>query len=707
IGGTPTAVSSAASYPVTAYNAYGSSTASVNITVNSAIATSLSSAQNYIVTYIPHVPIATASSLASQPVANVNQQIQYIDGIGRPIQTVQWQASPTGKDIIQPAAYDAFGRETVKYLPYSVATSSTSDGSYKSTALTDQASFYAAPPAGVTAIPTPHSNTAFEPSPLNRPVELGAPGNAWQLTGSGVTGSGHTVKTVYTTNNATAITDTAHTMLVQMYSATVNGDVNQTRTLTLPTGTANGGHTYYPAGALSVTITRNENWTSGRGWTTEEYKDNDGHLVLRRTFNYTGGALQILSTYYVYDDLGDLAFVLTPISGADTGVPAQSVLDAYCYQYRYDGRGRLTQKKLPGKGWEYMVYNTLDQVVATQDANQRNQSPQQWVFTDYDVFGRKIMSGLWTYTSSTAGTSYLTSMQSMYKGQASLWDARTTTGNGYTNAAIPQTLGSILQYLTVNYYDDYNYPNVPYSSLTPTATNSTPTDMPTGTQTTVMKADGTYSGVLWNVPFYDYLGRLVQVNKEYYLSGAANTNNYDVTQTVYNFDNSISTSTKTHYTAGTNTLTEAMTYKYDQIGRRIQSWEAITVGSNPPNPSVLLSQVDYNEVGQVKTKHLHSTNNGISFIQNTAYTYNERGWLSTINDPTAVNSAQVFGEQLSYNTGTSPQYNGNISGMSWQTMVPPGLSLTQVQQSYAYSYDDLNRLLLANYTTSGATGKFN
>jgi len=670
------------------------------------------SAQNYILVTTPQVSGLTLSSYSSAlpctyTTTQVKQTIQYFDGLGRPLQTVQVKGSPVLKDLIQPFAYDQFGREATKYLPYSV-TNTASPGLYQSSAITAQKSFYTSPPMGVTAIASPYAGTAFEPSPENRIIEQGAPGNSWQLTGSGVLGSGRTVKTVLTANNATVMTDTAHSLIVQMYSATVNGDVNQTRTLTLPTGSANGGVTYYPAGALEATIMRNENWTNGKGGTTEEYKDNDGHLVLRRTFNYTGGVLQILSTYYVYDDLGDLAFVLTPASGADSGIPAQSVLDAYCYQYRYDGRGRLTQKKLPGQGWQYMVYNTLDQVVATQDANQRNHAPQQWLFTDYDVFGRKITTGVWTNTSSAAGTSYLTSVQSLYTAQTTLWDGTTTTGNGYTNTAIPQgTSGTIAQYLTVDYYDNYTYPGAPYSSLTPTTTNPTPTDLPTGTQTAVIKADGTYNGMLWNVPFYDYLGHVVQSNKEYYLSGSANTTNYDVIQTVYNFDNTVSTATKKHYAAGALALTEAMTYKYDQVGRKIQSWEAITIGSNTPNASILLSQTDYNEVGQVMTKHLHSTNNGTSFIQNTSYTYNERGWLNGINNPATVSATQVFGEQLTYNSGTLPQYNGNISGISWETMVPAGQGLTQLLQSYAYSYDNVNRLTLANYTTAGAVGKYN
>jgi len=102
------------------------------------------------------------------------------DGLGRPLQTVQVQGSAQGRDVVQPFVYDQFGREVTKYLPYALTGAAVSDGSYKTTALTDQPSFYNTPPAGVTQIGTPVAGTAFESSPLNRPVEQGAPGADWQ-----------------------------------------------------------------------------------------------------------------------------------------------------------------------------------------------------------------------------------------------------------------------------------------------------------------------------------------------------------------------------------------------------------------------------------------------------------------------------------------------------------------------------------------------
>ena len=88
------------------------------------------------------------------------------------------------------------------------------------------------------------------------------------------------------------------------------------------------------------------------------------------------------------------------------------------------------------------------------------------------------------------------------------------------------------------------------------------------------------------------------------------------------------------------------------MGRKLKSWEQITNGNSTPTTKTLLSQVVYNETGQVMTKQLHSTDS-VNFFQNVAYTYNERGWLLT-------SSAPLFAMQLYYNTGTVKQYNGNI-----------------------------------------------
>ena len=686
ISGTPTAVTGNKTFTVTAFNTFG--TSSTTISISTAAGTfNPSQDQNYIVTYTPRIPIADATTLATQPVVSVNKAVQYIDGLGRPLQTVQNQASAQGRDVVQPIVYDQFGRESVKYLPYALGGSAANDGSYNTNSVADQGSFYTTPPSGVSAVPFPYAQTAFEPSPLNRVVEQGAPGDNWQPVGTpGVSANaGHTIKTVYATNNSISWSaDSVNSMQVALYNVTINP--NKTRTLS-----ANG---YYGAGQLYVTISKDENWISGRAGTIEEYKDKEGHVILKRVYNYTT-ALQVLSTYYVYDDLGNLAFVLPPAANGDAAANiSQATLDNFGYQYRYDQRDRLIQKKIPGKGWEFMVYNMLDQVVMTQDANQRKNAPQQWTFTKYDGIGRPVMTGMYTFTGSSADSSMsapdtteFVTLRNLYKNTTNkYWENRKgSTPTGYDELSDP--VGHSYTYYTTTYYDNYSgIPGLPSGYTLSTGVSQMTTGLATAKKTAVLN---TPADQLWDVMYYDDFGRATQTFAQHYLGGTVSTLNYDQILTTYNFPNQPTTVTRKHWNTASTTaplVTIANTYLYDQVGRKVKTWEQITNGNSTPTAKTLISKIDYNEVGQVLTKHLHSTDS-VNFYQDVAYTYNERGWLLT-------SSAPLFAMSLFYNTApNAQQYNGNILTQYWGT---PG-SLTN---HYSYAYDKLNRLTSGSSTGS-------
>jgi len=212
----------------------------------------------------------------------VQTSIQYIDGLGRPLQTVQVKGSGNAdKDVVVPIAYDEFGRERFKYLPYAATTA---NGTYKADALAQVITYYAGQPAGQSqAFSTPFSETRFEASPLNRVLEQGAPGAAWQISANN---TGHTLKTEYGTNLANE---------VKLWTVTASG--------------ATAG--YYNANTLYKTTIKDENWTAvdGKAGTTDEYKDLQGKVVLKRVWESDGKSL---STYYVYDDFDNLRYVLPP-----------------------------------------------------------------------------------------------------------------------------------------------------------------------------------------------------------------------------------------------------------------------------------------------------------------------------------------------------------------------------------------------------------
>jgi RHS repeat-associated protein len=610
----------------------------------------LSSDHNYIVTLTPRDTFKNANELLLQDICKVNASIQYFDGLGRPMQTVQVKGSANAdKDIVVPIAYDQFGRENKKYLPYA---STSNNGSYKTNPLTSQQSYYQSPPTGVVQTPNPYAETIFEASPLNRVLEQGAPGAAWQPVANSQTG--HTQKMVYSSNAANE---------VRLYNAeAVSQSINRTLT----------GTGYYGVNQLYKTISKDENWSPSQSFpqagTVEEYKDKEGRVVLKRTFNEKNNSLETLSTYYVYDDLGNLSFVLPPGLNPDaTSVPSQTTLDNYCYQYRYDGRRRLIEKKLPGKGWEFMVYNKIDQLVLSQDANQRSQSPQQWLFNKYDGLGRLIMTGMYfdNLHANQGTNSFRQEYQDLTNNYATLWEIRNnSTSTGYSNSCIPQGSNN---YLIINYYDDYNFPGNSFGGVNGTSQSNQTRSLLTGSKTTIL---GTIN-MLLTVNYYDAKGRMIQSKSANHLGGM------DVVDNTYSFTNELISSTRSH-TAYSNTTTIATNYDYDHVGRKVKTRQSINGATE-----VILSKNTYNELGQLKDKEVHSTS-GSPFLNKTSYTYNPRGWLKS-----QTNTGVSFNMTLSYEDGSTPQYNGNIANQSFAN---------SSSNTFTYQYDKLNRLLSAAAT---------
>ena len=201
---------------------------------------------------------------------------------------------------------------------------------------------------------------------------------------------------------------------------------------------------------MTKKIAKDEDWTStdGNNRTTEEYTNKEGQTILVR--KYIDGTKA--DTYYVYDIYGNLTYVISPLASANTTI-SQTALDNLCYQYKYDKRNRLVEKKLPGKGWEYMLYDKQNRLVATQDANMRINS--QWLFTKYDNLGRVLYTGITTGSTTRATEQTLVDAKTNNNEAKSAAVGFTSNGLGvyYTNSTAYPT--SISTLLSVNYYDTY------------------------------------------------------------------------------------------------------------------------------------------------------------------------------------------------------------------------------------------------------------
>jgi len=629
-----------------------------------------SSDKNYIISTTYNA--ATTSGVVTKA-ADLHREIQYFDGLGRPMQSVSVQTSPTGKDIITPIRYDNFGRESTKYLPYAGANN---NGLFVSTDLTEQSTFYSGLINGNDG-PKAFAITDFEPSPLNRVLRQGAPGAAWQPDAA----IDHTVKLAYGTNTAADN--------VRMW--TVNSDGSPASAIA------------YPANSLYKTTTWDENNNSTADVNhTEEYKDKQGKVVLKKSKNGT----ETLSTYYVYDDFELLRVVIPPLANGDGG-NVTAVLNDLCYQYTYDARKRMTVKKLPGVDAVYLVYDQRDRLVATQDGVQRTKSPDEWIFTKYDALNRPIMTGVYKVTDGTTEAT----VQATVNGSGIYSENRSsTTTYGYSSNSFPVAI-SDADILTLTYYDTYGFPGsriFDYSankiSDYDEGASIAEADryyfkkvkgQVTGSRTKVLET----TTFLTSTNYYDDHYRVIQTLRDIYSTTASDN---EIASILYDFSGKVvKTQTKQVFLGNTNTVIEKS--NYDHAGRLIMVKHQVNSGTE-----VALASMQYDEIGQLKQKSLNGEVG--SGIQNLNYSYNIRGWLEKINNPDvnpSASSTQKLNLGLYYNNvpsglSANQQFNGNISGLVWNTPLKNEALSPAEKQGYGFTYDGLNRMRTSNYG-EGAT----
>lgn len=227
----------------------------------------------------------------------------------------------------------------------------------------------------------------------------------------------------------------------------------------------------YPENSLYKTVTKSENWdpTIALLNTTEEYKDKQGNVILKRTYVEDSTTIKSVETYYVYDDFGLLRYVIPPKAAEQMrSVPdfeyslADDLIKNLCYYYKYDERKRMIIKKLPGAGEIWMVYDIRDRLVAVQDGRRREENNLSWLFTKYDILNRPILTV--EYIHNTSGRETLQTFVNNFNTESELCENMTTDiVHGYTNNSFPN-VSSEDKFLTVTYYDEYDFSDkIPYS----------------------------------------------------------------------------------------------------------------------------------------------------------------------------------------------------------------------------------------------------
>lgn len=604
--------------------------------------------------------------------------ITYYDGLGRPIQQNAHKQAANGNDIITHIEYDAFGRQIKEYLPTSISPSL----AYQSLTGADVINYYANPAdQNQEATSSPFSEKMIENSPLSRVLKQAAPGEVWRM------GSGHEVKFEYHLNKEN-----------EVIKFNVNTTYNTECACYNPTLIRSG---FYTENLLYKTITKDENWVSGKKNTTEEFKDKDGRVLLKRTYadeivnNIVQSTEVAHDTYYIYDNYGNLTYVIPPLANPN------NLNWELCYQYKYDHRNRLVEKKLPGKQWEYIVYNNQDMPVATGPSfNPWGTSSPGWIVSKYDCFGRVIYTG-WIQSNGGFSSSARITFQNNL---GSVWYENFQENPGtvdgvsinYTNTSYPQGI----KLLTVNYYDRYDHS---FETMVPNQIENQDLltnvrSLPTCSWVRILDAD-TQTNAEITHNFYDLWGRSIGTEKYNHLGG--------YTKTYSSLDFSGKTHESTTYHKRTQNVNEILIqdfFEYTEQDRLLVQTQSINNGQLE-----LIAKNDYDELGQLISKQVGGDNVGnLKGYQKVDYRYNIRGWLKNINDIDNLieqgENEDLFAFKINYNEVESETgydgtklFNGNISETYWRS------SSDNIKRKYGYSYDALNRLQLAVYQKPDVT----
>jgi RHS repeat-associated protein len=652
-----------------------------------------SSEKPYIRVSTPRIATSTESVLDDYTKA-INT-IQYMDGSGRPMQTVGYKTSPTGQDMLMETnTLDQVGRIKRSYLPVQ---GSLSNGSYQANATTLAETFY-----GDTA---PYSEVeTYEASPFSRPLKTVGAGQAFR-TGTPIVSKGST-EHIYTAGAG-----------IRKYF--VNEDANGNVT------SVNGSAAFADGDLLMRQSTDEDNHS------IKIFTDREGRTIEQWQIAPNGTTLK---TAYIYDDVSRLRYVIPPKAYDlasifdETVTPNTSYFNESIYAFRYDERGRLVEKHVPGGGWHYTVYNELDQAIMSQNPRQRESGLWEWV--RYDGHGRVVMSGTWI---SGASRVSIQDYFLNFLADNQFEERSTASGNvyGYTSRSFPSAFVFLASDVKkVLYYDDYSWVNNTSLDFLQYQTPQWSNAKGLATGSMIRKLD---SGVfLKSVAYYDDKNRVIQAQTENRF-GAINQSDF-----VLNFAGDLLEERTIYHRPSKADLIVSTKYTYDHIGRKTG---AVHYLNGKPTP---LAQYKHDGIGRVIQKRLMQAGNDIivesspqpngdqdianryvllttgtitaqngnylaciapNVLQVIDFAYNIRGQLRSINNGILNTSeGDVFAMQLDYHEDNR-FFNGLLSKQTWN-------SLSQsTNRGFTYNYDGFLRLNEGlysgvgseNYSVSGIT----
>jgi RHS repeat-associated protein len=396
------------------------------------------------------------------------------------------------------------------------------------------------------------------------------------------------------------------------------------------------------------------------------------------TLTYTNKYADI--SYNYYNQLEQLIASIAP-NGVQTLIQhgyssyASASQLPFVTLYQYDLQGRLTAVTTPDGGTAQYVYRQDGKIRFSQNAYQKAAAnagagkAEKFSYTNYDTFGRPVESGEYAVASATFAS--LTA-------NTTLLEATGASGD----------IAGATKLSQVNTYYDAPATNLSLSGYTQDAG--------------FLKGAVSYTTNANSSTWYNYddHGRVIWMVKQ--LTGLTG---YQTLNYTYNDQGNVSV---VEYQRGTAAERFLHYYTYDADSRLINVQTSTDASSK-----VQQAHYAYYLHGPLKRTELGDQLQGVDYV------YTPQGWLKVINSPTGdatkdplkdgVSNSfakDAFGMQLEYfpgdynrtgsnvtsiPTGTTNYFNGNVTGMSWQSNKPSSVvSMDPTIQSptmYAYAYD--------------------
>ena len=575
--------------------------------------------------------------------------ITYYDGLGAPSQTVYHAAGAKGQNVIAPIVYDAMYRGDAKVLlPYPV-----NEYAGESVFLPEkgQKDYYAHRTDGETDN-SAYTLNVYDESGLDRIRCSYRPGDVYRQ-------NDKFTEYLYESN------DKLQDGVFGFACDYDDGSIRVTGSL--------------PSETLAKNTVVDEN-----GVRTVKFTDANGNVVLDR--RYVDNRQSPADTYYVYDPYySRLCWVIPPEASALLRVDQtitwnDELADKYCYLYRYDGRGNMIERRLPGCAVESFVYDKGDRLVFSRDGNLH--SRKQWLYHVRDNHGNLLRQNLLNYDISRAD------LQARYDDL----DNRLPALGGTAELNLPYTPdgGAAL----VRNMASYVYGNVQYAHTSagfeetswtapaalafrfeqgyPESPLQNPRGLKTYEKLSVLgDAPDEDLGYVERTFFYDYKNRPIQVVERNPRGG--------VSRTCYAYDipgNILRSKELIQPEAGAAADVLNKEYEFDNRRRITRALSCL----NSCEPAQV--RYEYNDLGQLIGRSTQRN----SLLE--TMKYNLQGWQTEKQVKHFGDS--VFCMRLSYYTprfpGSVPGYTGNISEWTWQQ--GPDTD----ENTYAFIYDGLSRL---------------